>query len=160
MNSVTALGGMPARWRWSSRGGSVMELGQGRVMSQTEMAALLFPAASSISGRHPIGESRAATRLLFTSATAGAERVFKISYFGPSGRLRIRPRLPKATAMFIGSSSSSLTPLCASLAASHQTLLWELRRVSIVSSGRQSKRNGTPTAPIPRFTYSCKPFLR
>ncbi len=32
-----------------------------------------------------------------------------------------------------------------------------VRSVKIVISGRQSKRNGTPTLPIPRFTYNCFP---
>ena len=51
--------GIPACSSRRSKGGSVSRFGAGLVMSQTEMAALRLPRASSANGGAPIGRSSA-----------------------------------------------------------------------------------------------------
>ena len=66
-----ALPGMPAACSRSSSGGRVSRLGAGRVMSQTEMAAVRFPVASSASGLEPMGWSSAAPSAAWTAQAGG-----------------------------------------------------------------------------------------
>src|SRR5262249_36032265 len=89
--------GMPAASRRRSTGGSVLRLGAGRVMSQTEIAALRFPRASSVSDGVPIGSSSAASSADCQSSSGVAERASSKRYLNPSGRSATRPLLPKAS---------------------------------------------------------------
>ena len=57
---VTPSTAIPPACSRSSSGGSVTRFGAGRVMSQTEIAAVRLPAASPASGSQPIGRSSAA----------------------------------------------------------------------------------------------------
>src|SRR5208283_3775111 len=77
-------------------------------MSQTEMAAVRLPAASSTSGGQPMGWSSAAPMAAAASASAPAERLSTTQYCGPSGRETVSPVLPKANAACIGTSSEKL----------------------------------------------------
>ena len=52
---VTPSTGIPASCKRRSSGGRVSQLGAGRVMSQTEIAAVFLPAAKVESGLLPMG---------------------------------------------------------------------------------------------------------
>ncbi len=70
-------------------------------MSQTEIAAVRLPAASSLSGLQPMGASRAASSAAPASGKAEAERLSTRSYVGPAGKETVSPCLPNAKCVSI-----------------------------------------------------------
>jgi hypothetical protein len=84
-----------------SSGGNVSQLGAGRVISQTEIAAVFLPAARSRNGLLAMGRLRAASSAAATFANREADRLSITSYRGPSGKLTSNPSWPNANRICI-----------------------------------------------------------
>src|SRR5258706_11798947 len=93
--------GIPACSRRASSGGRTWRLGAGRVMSQTEMAALDLPRASSASGGEATGLSSADSIAPAGSGNGRAERASRTRYRYPSGSVTVSPVFPNAKSIRI-----------------------------------------------------------
>ena len=93
--------GIPACSSRASSGGRTWRLGAGRVMSQTEMAALDLLRASSASGGDATGLSSADSIAPAGSGKGRAERASRTRYRYPSGSVTASPVFPNAKSIRI-----------------------------------------------------------
>ena len=80
--------------------------GAGRVMSHTEIAALVLPVASASRGCRPIGASSACSIAAIGSAAAAADFASSTRYRNPSGSSAANVPLPNAKLTLILNPSS------------------------------------------------------
>ena len=94
--------GMPARSSRASTGGSTWRLGAGRVISQTEMAALRLPRASSASGGRAARGRPARLRARRRGSASGVGRT-RLQHPVPEALRKVhgQPALPNARSMRI-----------------------------------------------------------
>ena len=84
---VTSLASNPAAWSRFSSGGSTSLFGAGRVMSQTEIATVFFPLASSLRAGPAIGSSIAASIAPSWSGRGDADLASSTLYSKPVGQV-------------------------------------------------------------------------